>query len=397
MPNLVRGLSAAIALTLACTSPAEAQLFGRRDNRDNNAAARVINETPRCTQNLGTVTIADTQAALFNQLGLGSPSELLRYLVRESGCFTLIERGPGMDVVERERGLGGAGRIRTADFVLVAELANPIDADSSDSRGGLLGSLAANGGRLLLQAGVAAITQGEGAEMGAGMAQMLNMGANAAGNQLNAALSNRTVDSIKTLKKDIAKGKEDAQVVFSLSSVPLAETVGYTRAVANKDDWRRLRIRDNHFGGRVGAGYESEDEGKTLALALVRGYADLVTSLGGTGSSVPEVTLANREAIRAQAAAQEAEASRQAARPDRARSEQARMDEPTRRGAARPAASSLTLIRAALLRRAPGGDVVRPLAAQDVVFPTGKEDGDWIEVLDAADNVGWLQRDRLAD
>ena len=381
MPHFARGLTAVAALTVMLTTPAEAQIFGRRSN---NADASVINETPRCTQNLGTVTIADTQGALFNQLGVGAPSELLRYLVRESGCFTLIERGPGMDVVERERGLGAAGRIRTADFVLVAELANPIEADSGDSGRGLLGSLASSGGRLLLQAGVAAVTQGQGADMGAGMAQMLSAGANVAGNQLDQALSNRTVDAIKDLKKDLAKGKEDAQVVFSLSSVPLAETVGYTRAVANKDDWRRLRIRDNHFGGRVGAGYETEDEGKTLALAFVRGYADLVTSLGGTGSTVPEVTLANREALRAEAAAQEAKT----ARPARERQEQ--------RGSARPAVTRYTLARASVLRSAPDGDVVRTMAAEDTVFPTGAQDGDWVEVLDADDNVGWLQRDRLS-
>lgn len=381
MPHFARGLTAVAALSLMLTTPAEAQIFGRRGN---DSAASVINETPRCTQNLGTVTIADTQGALFNQLGVGAPSELLRYLVRESGCFTLIERGPGMDVVERERGLGAAGRIRTADFVLVAELANPIEADSGDSGRGLLGSLASSGGRLLLQAGVAAVTQGQGADMGAGMAQMLSSGANLAGNQLDQALSSRTVDSIKDLKKDIAKGKEDAQVVFSLSSVPLAETVGYTRAVANKDDWRRLRIRDNHFGGRVGAGYETEDEGKTLALAFVRGYADLVTSLGGTGSTVPEVTLANREALRAEAAAQEAKA----ARPARGGQGQ--------RGSARPAVTRYTLARASVLRSAPDGDVVRTMAAEDTVFPTGNQDGDWVEVLDADDNVGWLQRDRLS-
>lgn len=381
MPHFARGLTAVAALTVMLTTPAEAQIFGRRSN---NADTSVINETPRCTQNLGTVTIADTQSALFSQLGVGAPSELLRYLVRESGCFTLIERGPGMDVVERERGLGAAGRIRTADFVLVAELANPIEADSGDSGRGLLGSLASSGGRLLLQAGVAAVTQGQGADMGAGMAQMLSAGANVAGNQLDQALSNRTVDAIKDLKKDLAKGKEDAQVVFSLSSVPLAETVGYTRAVANKDDWRRLRIRDNHFGGRVGAGYETEDEGKTLALAFVRGYADLVTSLGGTGSTVPEVTLANREALRAEAAAQEAKT----ARPARGRQEQ--------RSAARPAVTRYTLARASVLRISPDGDVVRTMAAEDTVFPTGAQDGDWVEVLDADDNVGWLQRDRLA-
>ena len=381
MPHFARGLTAVAALTVMLTTPAEAQIFGRRSN---NADASVINETPRCTQNLGTVTIADTQSALFSQLGVGAPSELLRYLIRESGCFTLIERGPGMDVVERERGLGAAGRIRTADFVLVAELANPIEADSGDSGRGLLGSLASSGGRLLLQAGVAAVTQGQGADMGAGMAQMLSAGANVAGNQLDQALSNRTVDAIKDLKKDLAKGKEDAQVVFSLSSVPLAETVGYTRAVATKDDWRRLRIRDNHFGGRVGAGYETEDEGKTLALAFVRGYADLVTSLGGTGSTVPEVTLANREALRVEAAAQEAKA----ARPARGGQEQ--------RSSARPAVTRYTLARASVLRSAPDGDVVRTMAAEDTVFPTGAQDGDWVEVLDADDNVGWLQRDRLA-
>lgn len=381
MPHFARGLTAVAALTVMLTTPAEAQIFGRRSN---NAATSVINETPRCTQNLGTVTIADTQSALFSQLGVGAPSELLRYLIRESGCFTLIERGPGMDVVERERGLGAAGRIRTADFVLVAELANPIEADNGDSGRGLLGSLASSGGRLLLQAGVAAVTQGQGADMGAGMAQMLSSGANIAGNQLDQALSNRTVDAIKDLKKDLAKGKEDAQVVFSLSSVPLAETVGYTRAVANKDDWRRLRIRDNHFGGRVGAGYETEDEGKTLALAFVRGYADLVTSLGGTGSTVPEVTLANREALRVEAAAQEAKA----ARPARGGQEQ--------RSSARPAVTRYTLARASVLRSAPDGDVVRTMAAEDTVFPTGAQDGDWVEVLDADDNVGWLQRDRLA-
>ncbi|MNX94462.1 hypothetical protein D3C86_1266930 [compost metagenome] len=166
--------------------------------------------------------------------------------------------------------------------------------------------------------------------------------------------------------------------------MPLAETVGYTRAVANKDDWRRLRIRDNHFGGRVGAGYETEDEGKTLALAFVRGYADLVTSLGGTGSTVPEVTLANREALRAEAAAQEAKT----ARPARGGQEQ--------RNSARPAVTRYALARASVLRSAPDGDVVRTMAAEDTVFPTGAQDGDWVEVLDADDNVGWLQRDRLA-
>ncbi|MNL02277.1 hypothetical protein D3C87_1227780 [compost metagenome] len=438
-PRLTIGLIATTAFAFAMPSSADAQFFGRRNS---NEAAPLINETPRCTQNLGTVAIAETQGVLFGQMGMGTPTELLRTVIRESGCFTLIERGPGMSAVERERSIGGAGRARTADFVLVAELANPIDEATEQRRSGLLSNLAAVGGRALLNAGVAAAMGGMGAEglgdmgggfgglggmsglggMGADMGlspmqmQALNMATNLVSGQggqqqPQQALNNNTIERIHDIKKDIGRGKEDAQVVFSLSSVHLAETVGNTRAVANKDDVKRLRIRDNHFGGRVGAGYETEDEGKVIALALVRGYADLVTNLGGMGSQTPEVTLANREAVRAAAAEREAEGARQAQaeRRERDRLEREREDErrrmrdeirreeeDRRRADARPTMSSRRLALPTVLRSAPDGAAIRPLAADDPVFPTGKTDGPWVEVLDADDNIGWLQRERLS-
>ncbi len=443
MNRFALALTATSALIATSATPTEAQIFGRRGNAE---SAQVINETPRCTQNLGTVAIAETQGVLFDQMGLGAPTELLRAVIRESGCFTLIERGPGMDLVERERSLGGAARVRTADFVLVAELANPIEPTDNDRGSGLLGSLAAVGGRALLTAGIAAATGGDmsgglggggfgglgglgglGAESGLNPLQMqaLNAAASMAGNVLDGqggqpaqgpapALAANTVERIRDLKKDIGRGKEDAQVVFSLASVPLAETVGNTRAVANKDDLRGLRIRDNHFGGRVGAGYESEDEGKVIALAMVRGYADLVTSLGGTGSQIPEATRANREAIAAETAGREADARRQAAderrelergerereaERRRIRDEIRREEDDSRRYAERPSMSpsmsSRSLALPTILRTAPDGDTIRLLAARDVVFPTGKSRGDWVEVLDGDDNIGWVQNERL--
>ncbi len=431
MNRYALALTATSALIAAFATPAEAQIFGRRGNAE---TTQVINETPRCTQNLGTVAIAETQSALFDQMGLGAPTELLRMVIRESGCFTLIERGPGMDLVERERSLGGGARVRTADFVLVAELANPIESTDTDRGSGLLGSLAAVGGRALLTAGLAAATGGDmggglggfgGLGAGAGLnplqMQALNAAANMAGNVLGGqggqvaqrptpSLNANTVERIRDLKKDIGRGKEDAQVVFSLASVPLAETVGNTRAVANKGDLRSLRIRDNHFGGRVGAGYESEDEGKIIALAMVRGYADLVTSLGGAGSQIPEVTLANREAVRAAAAEREAEDARKVEaerreqdRLDRAREDERRRlreeirqeEEVRRRADAAPTMSSRQLALPTVLRTTPDGGAIRPLAADTTVFPTGKSDGSWVEVLDADDNIGWLQQERL--
>lgn len=289
MPHFACGLSAAVALTFTFTTAADAQILGRRNN---NAPATVINETPRCTQNLGTVAIAETQGVLFSQMGMGTPTELLRTLIRDSGCFTLIERGPGLNIVEREREMSGAGRARTADFVLVAELANPIDAAAEAQRSGMLRGLASAGGRALLNVGVAAAAStltGDGGGFGGGgleglgglgglaglgggdaaglnpmQMQALSMAANAVGGmtgqgaqqQQAAQLNASTVNRIRDIKKDIGRGKEDAQIVFSLTSVPLAETVGHARSTANKDDVRRLRIRDNHFGGRVGAGYE---------------------------------------------------------------------------------------------------------------------------------------------
>lgn len=425
MSRFALALMATSALFVVSASPADAQIFGRRNNAE---TAQVINEAPRCSQNLGTVAIAETQGVLFDQMGLGAPTELLRTVIRDSGCFTLIERGPGMDLVERERNLGGAARVRTADFVLVAELANPIESTDGDRRSGLLGSLAAVGGRALLTAGLAAATGGDlggggglgglGAEAGLNPLQMqaMNAAMNMAGGALSGqsapaqALNANTVERIRDLKKDIGRGKEDAQIVFSLASVPLAETVGSTRAVANKDDLRGLRIRDNHFGGRVGAGYENQDEGKVIALALVRGYADLVTSLGGTGDQTPKVTLANREAVRAAAAERDAEAARKAEaerreqeRLDRAREEERRRlreeirreDEARRRADSAPNMASRRLALPTVLRTAPNGDAIRPLAPDATVFPTGKSDGQWVEVLDADDNIGWLQRERL--
>ena len=446
MNRLALALTVTTALIAASAAPAEAQIrFGRKGKTE---AAPVINDIPRCSQNLGTVAIAETQGALFSQMGMGAPTELMRTVIRESGCFTLIERGPGMDLVERERSLGGAARVRTADFVLVAELANSIDTTDNDRGSGLLGSLAAVGGRALLTAGVAAATGGElgggfgglggfggmgglgglgglsglGAEAGISPLQMqaLNAAVSMAGGAMNGQgaqqapaapdLNANTVERIRDLKKDIGRGKEDAQVVFSLASVPLAETVGNTRAVANKDDLRNLRIRDNHFGGRVGAGYENQDEGKIIALAMVRGYADLVTGLGGTGAEVPEVTRANRQAIAAETAGREADTRRQAAeerrvmeREEREREAERRRiredirreDEGRRRVAERPSMSSRSLAMPTILRTAPEGETIRPLAARDVVFPTGKQRGDWVEVLDGDDNIGWVQNERL--
>lgn len=442
-------LLSSAAFVLAIPQTAAAQMFSLGRN-SNAAQTNVINEIPRCTQSFGTLSVAGEQDVMFQQMGLGAPVDVLRHVVRESGCFRLIERGAGLAAVQRERSLGAAGRIRTADFVIAAELANTIDADTGDRSRGLLGSLAASSGRMLLQAGVAAMTQESGAAEG--MGELLNFGANIAGNQVGQALSNRSVDAIKDLQKDLAKGKEDAQIIMSIASVPLAEQVGYTRRTANKDELRRLRIRDNHFGGRIGSGYESTDEGKVVALALVRAYADLVVSLGGTGSDTPEIVLANREAIQEAETERLAEErrvteaeNREAERRERLRAEEAARlraearrevelemarerarasateapvaieDVPSRpvmsadpapvdtEAPARPAAAvtsgsvgqSLEIARTAVLRDAPLGTATAPVQAGALVTSTGQETDEWVQVRTSDGSTGWILKDRV--
>lgn len=319
-------LMAATAFAISLPATSQAQIFSRRAKVETTV---VTNEIPRCTQSLGTVTISETQNTMFRQMELSHSTEMLRYLIRESGCFRLIERGAGMAMVERERNLGAAGRIRTADFVLVAELANHIEADNADRGSSLLGTLTSVGTRAAMAA-----MSASGGEMSS-MASMVTRGADMLSNDNGRAepsLNQRTLRAIEDLSKDIRKGDQDAQMVFSLTSVPLAETVSYNRATAGRKDMRDLKIRDNHFNGRVGGGFESEDTGKIIALAMVRGYADMVISLGGTGNTTPEVVIANREAIEASEAERRDELARaeRAEQAERDRAEQTRRAEENR-------------------------------------------------------------------
>ncbi len=447
------------------------------------------NLVPRCTQNIGNVVIVDSQQEMFAGMEMSSPADLLRYLVRESGCFTLIQRVPGATPVA-----GG----RVAEFAIAANLTNEIEL--GDGRTGVLGVVGRNratrwvadkalesstggmvsmdrlqtgmdmahDGRLdaaveaAVEAGVmvtGAAVQGAGylVEQTAETADSYNRAYAASGNsspadnaQMAAATTGARVagrglgalgramqqqptaeereeldraaarfgvqrpslgdafnqpgarllglgprkseaeltrEAMEELKKDLGRGKVDAQIEMSVISLPLAEVVAEAGDKAGKDDVRRLRIPNNPFGGRVGRGWESSDEGKAITLAITNAYTQLVTDLGGMGSTTPDVTIATREAIRrAEEAKQAAEQPRRtAARPTANR--QARRAQP----------AQAEVLRTAILRDAPAGRVVTQLSAGSTVYPTGEVEDGWREVEDEDGNTGWLQNDRIVD
>jgi hypothetical protein len=119
----------------------------------------------KCTKNLGTLAVAEPQSHMLASLGryeLGSPTTMLRMIVEESGCFTVVERGVAMNNIRQERELAnagqlqqgsnvGGGQLQAADFVLTPSVQFSSDSGGvSGAVGGLLnrfgGALGALGG-----------------------------------------------------------------------------------------------------------------------------------------------------------------------------------------------------------------------------------------------------------
>ncbi|MFZ6692390.1 CsgG/HfaB family protein [Undibacterium sp. SXout20W] len=119
----------------------------------------------KCNRNFGSLAVAEPQSQILTYLGrysLGSPSTMLRMIVQESGCFTVLERGVAMQNLQQERALAaggqlqegsniGAGQLQGADFVMTPAIQFSDDSGGvSGAMGGLLhkmgGMLGAIGG-----------------------------------------------------------------------------------------------------------------------------------------------------------------------------------------------------------------------------------------------------------
>ncbi len=136
-------LSFAVVLTAAAL-PVHAQ----------EASSRV----EKCDRPLGTIAVSENQGASQHQLqsyGLGSPVSLLRIMIQQSNCFTVVERGVAMANLQEERALAaggqmlsgsnvGKGQLQAADFVMTPG----VQFTAGDS-GGMSGALSSYGGKLL--------------------------------------------------------------------------------------------------------------------------------------------------------------------------------------------------------------------------------------------------------
>jgi hypothetical protein len=175
---------------------------------------------------------------------------LLKTFISKSGCFKLVNRGAGMDAIQREQSLAGdgnlqrgsnvgGGQIKAADWLLVADVAG----QNQNSGGSAVGGVAA--GML-------------GSRFG-------GLGALAGG--------------LKT-------SKVEAQTVISLVNTRTSEEEYNIEGFAKKSD---VSFGVGGFAGWSGAGggaYANTDVGKVVGLAFLDAYRQLVTQMGGVDANV---------------------------------------------------------------------------------------------------------------
>ena len=211
-------------------------------------------QIPHCGRNLGALAIVEPDNKWWREYNLGSPEEILRVFVAQSGCFTLVNRGRSMQSRAMERALAddgelqqgsnlGRGQVRAADYFLEPNIVTANRNSGGGGAGALLGTL--GGG--LFGHGFGSIAGG------------------------------------------INVQKREANVTLSVVNARTTEEQALTQGYARKSDlsfgagggggsfW-------GAFGAAGGGGYQNTEIGQVIVLAYLDAYTKLVTQLGGLPS-----------------------------------------------------------------------------------------------------------------
>jgi curli biogenesis system outer membrane secretion channel CsgG len=117
---------------------------------------------PTCDKKIGTLAVKEPETnKWWVELQLESPETLIKVFVSQSKCFTLVDRGKGLQAAQAERALAGEGELRggsnvgkgqmkAADYVLVPDIVNKNSNSGGKHIGGILGGLVPGLGGVLL-------------------------------------------------------------------------------------------------------------------------------------------------------------------------------------------------------------------------------------------------------
>jgi curli biogenesis system outer membrane secretion channel CsgG len=109
-------------------------------------------EIPKCEKRFGTLAVNEPEVQWWRELGLESPEALIKVFVAESKCFTLVDRGKGLQAAQAERALAsggdlrggsnvGKGQMKAADYVLIPDIVNKNEKAGGKNIGGILGGM----------------------------------------------------------------------------------------------------------------------------------------------------------------------------------------------------------------------------------------------------------------
>jgi len=121
-----------------------------------NAADAPPTQIPTCDRKIGTLAVTEPQNQWWTALNLESPAALIKVFVSQSKCFTLVDRGKGLQAAQAERALSasgeerqgsniGKGQMKAADYVLIPDIANQNRNADRTNIGGVLGGLLPHG------------------------------------------------------------------------------------------------------------------------------------------------------------------------------------------------------------------------------------------------------------
>jgi hypothetical protein len=123
--------------------------------------AAMKTEIPVCDKKIGTLAVKEPEDQWWTRFGLESPEALIKVYAQQSKCWTLVDRGKGLEAAQKERELAGNGEMRggsnvgkgqmkAADYTLVPDLANKNNNSGGKRIGGMVGGLLGSGAGALL-------------------------------------------------------------------------------------------------------------------------------------------------------------------------------------------------------------------------------------------------------
>jgi hypothetical protein len=221
-------------------------------------AESAVPQIPVCDKKMGTLAVQEPQNQWWVQYNLDSPESLIKVIVSQSKCFTLVDRGKGLEAAEAERSLSadgdlkggsntGKGQMKAADYVLVPD----VSSRNHDSGGSAVG-----------------------------------------GAILGSALSRFAPGALGSVLGNVSFKSKTADVVLTLTDVRSTEQVALEQGHAKKTDLGFGGGAAGFFGPFIAAGassYANTEIGQVVMQAYIEAYTKMVADVQQmTGNAVTD-------------------------------------------------------------------------------------------------------------